>query len=156
MHHSPRDPTVGAVVAFAALLVGIGLAMLDMLNDNLILVVALLGVAGFIFGALAPRWALLAGLLIGAMIPVAKMYVNLFNVSLPHPMHGFFGGALAVIPPVATALAAMWIRDRIQAVQRRRRMPRETRTILVSGMGRGVSAPANALPPSRISRLIGR
>lgn len=154
--HSPRDPNVGAVVAFAALLVGIGLAMLDMLNDNLLLVVVLLAVAGFVFGAIAPRWALLSGVLIGAMIPVAKMYVNLFNVILPHPMHGFFGGALAVAPPVVAALAAMWIRDHIETLQRRKRMPRETRTILVSGPGRGVSAPANALPPGRVSRLIGR
>lgn len=102
----------GATVIICALLSGLAIALLDMTADHLRIVLVLLVALGFFFGALAPGWALLSGLCVGVVQPMAQVYVTTFHLKLPHPMHGFFYGALAVVPPVVSALVGMWLRKR--------------------------------------------
>jgi MFS family permease len=116
-----RNPTTGAAVVGGALLASLALAVLDMTTDNLALVVVLLFGAGFLVGWMAPTWALLAGLCIGIMLPIAKVYVTSFDLRLPHPMHGYYLGALAVAPPMLSALVAKWLREEFDHMRHRRR-----------------------------------
>ncbi|MEO6526274.1 MAG: hypothetical protein ABIP93_06590 [Gemmatimonadaceae bacterium] len=120
-----RDPTTGAVVASIAIVIGLGIAILDMMADNLPLVLILIVVAASVFGAAAPRWSLLSGAFLGMMLPLAQVYVTRFDLNLPHPMHGFYFGVLAIGPSILSALFAMLIRDRIDAFREARR-PRVT------------------------------
>ena len=121
-----RDTASDAVVIVVALLAGLAVAFLDMTADNLLLVLALLFALGFCVGWLAPRLAWLAGLSVGIVLPIAQVYVTSFDLRLPHPMHGFYYGALAVAPPVSTALVAMWMRDRFDQLRHRRRLASRT------------------------------
>jgi hypothetical protein len=119
---SARNPTTGAVVALLAAVCGVGLAILDMMADNLELVITLFVVAAFLFGTFAPRWAILAGFCLGLMHPIVQRYVTSFNLRLPHPMHGFYYGALAIGPAILSAMFAMMLRDRIDALRQPRRL----------------------------------
>lgn len=123
------SPMEGAVLALSALTAGFCLAFLDMLADQLPLIVVLLGVFGFVFGALGPRWALLTGALVGIPLPIAKAFVGMFNLRISHPMHGFYGGALAIIPPIVGALAGMafrgWFDEMLESRRQSRAYERE-------------------------------
>ncbi|MDB4882157.1 MAG: hypothetical protein JWL95_923 [Gemmatimonadetes bacterium] len=120
---SARNPTTGAIVALLAAICGVGLAILDMMADNLLLVITLFVTAAFLFGAFAPRWAILAGFCLGLMHPIAQSYVTSFRLRLPHPMHGFYYGVLAIGPAILSAMFAMALRDRIDALRQPRRLP---------------------------------
>ena len=93
-----------------ALALGLCAGWVDLHNDEVQATVLVLVVAAGTLGFLAPRAAVIAGLIVGLGVPLAHLYARLTGFQPPYPMHHYAESFIALVPAVLAAIVAGGVR----------------------------------------------
>ena len=104
-----RTPSLVSILAIAFAL-GLCAGWVDVHNDEVQATVLVLLVSAGTLGFLAPRLAVVAGLVVGLGVPIAHLYVRLTAYQLPYPMHNYAESFIALVPAVLAAVVAAGVR----------------------------------------------
>jgi hypothetical protein len=97
-------------VLAVALVLGLCAGWVDLHNDEVQATVLVIVVSAGALGFLAPRSAVLAGLVVGLGVPIAHLYARLTEFALPYPVHNYAESFIALVPAVLTAVIGAGVR----------------------------------------------